>query len=79
MLSFFLKLPPNYYDHSNNEVFVVRFLAKYFCSLSQYCESVDIYSLDFSVLRTNFKNILRPISLYNYIAPSKYEIDLPEP
>ena len=79
MLSFFLKLPPNHYDNSNNEVFVVRFLPKYFCSLSQYCDSIDIYLLDFSVLGTNFKTTLKPISHFNYIAPSKYELDLPEP
>ena len=42
-------------------------------------ESIDIYSLHFSVLRTNFKTTLRPISHHNYIAPSKYELDLPEP
>ena len=79
MLTFFLKLPPNHYDHSINEVFVVRFLAKYFCSLSQYRESIDIYSRDFSVLRTYFKSTLKPISHYNYIALSKYELDPPEP
>ena len=48
-------------------------------SIYIYSESIDIYSLAFSVLQTNFKSTLRPISHYNYIAPCKYELDPPEP
>ena len=50
-----------------------------FTNIYIYSESIDIYSLDFSVFRTNFKTTLRPISHYNYIAPREYELDLPEP
>ena len=81
MLSFFL---------NNHQIIrTIPTVTSLFCDFSPsilqplpiyiYSESIDIYSLDFSVLRTNFKTTLRPISHYNYLAPSEYELDLPEP
>ena len=86
MLSFFVKLPPNHYIIRTIPTMMSLFcdfcpnsFAAFINNIYIYSESIDIYSLDFSVLRTNFKTTLRPISHYNYIAPSEYELDLPEP